>query len=213
LVDFDEVCIANSNRQIHAQTGHLGQPKVEVMAQRVRAINPDCAVNPVLALFTPATADQILGSPFDYMVDAIDQISNKCLLIARCRERSLPIITSGGAGGRRDPTQVRVGDLAFTSHNRLLVQVRSTLRQDYGFPRGKKPFGVDCVYSSEPVVYPAKDGSGCARREEGGRLRIDCKTGFGTATFVTGTFGFVAAAHVVSMLAALKGIAPPLPEP
>jgi tRNA threonylcarbamoyladenosine dehydratase len=202
LVDFDEVCISNSNRQLHALAGDFGRPKVEVLARRVQAINPDCAVRPEMAFFTPATADKVLEPPFSFVVDAIDQTDNKCLLIARCRERGIPIVTTGGAGGRRDPTQIRVADLAFTTHDGLLEQVRSRLRKDFGFPRGGEPFGVDCVFSAEPQVYPTKDGGVCARREEGSNLRIDCESGFGTATFVTGTFGFAAAAIVVRKIAA-----------
>jgi tRNA A37 threonylcarbamoyladenosine dehydratase len=201
LVDFDEVCISNTNRQLHALAGDFGSPKVEVLARRVRAINPDCGVQPLTVFFTPATATQVLEPQFSFVVDAIDQTDNKCLLIARCRERGLPIVTTGGAGGRRDPTQVRVADLAFTTHDGLLDQVRSRLRKEFGFPRGKQPFGVDCVFSAEPQVYPAQDGGVCARRSEASRLRIDCETGFGTATFVTGTFGFAAAAVVVRKLA------------
>ena len=204
LVDFDEVCISNSNRQIHALAGDFGKPKAEMLVRRVKAINPDCVAQPQVVFFTPPTAEQILQAQFDFVVDAIDQTANKCLLIARCRERGLSLVTTGGAGGRRDPTQVRVTDLAFTTHDGLLEQVRSRLRKEFGFPCGKEPFGVDCVFSPEPPVYPAADGNVCAQREDISNLRIDCERGFGTATFVTGTFGFTAAAVVVRKLAAVE---------
>jgi tRNA A37 threonylcarbamoyladenosine dehydratase len=201
LMDFDDVCLSNSNRQLHALAGEFGKPKVDVLARRVQAIHPECAVQPVRAFFTPATAEELLQQPLSFVVDAIDQTPHKCLLIAQCRQRGIPIVTTGGAGGRRDPAQVRVLDLAFTTHDRLLAQVRSRLRQDFGFPQGKEPFGVDCVCSTEPQVFPAKDGGVCAQPEQGSDLRIDCASGFGTATFVTGTFGFVAAGVVVRRLA------------
>jgi len=200
LVDFDDVCISNTNRQLHALAGDYGKPKVEVMARRIQAINPDCTVRPVLAFFTAKTASEILSAPLDYLVDAIDDAAMKCLLIARCRDQGIPVVVSGGAGGRRDPTQVRVADLAFTSHDRLLDKVRTGLRTDYGFPRDRVPFGVDAVFSPESLVYPAKDGSVCSRREGGESGRIDCDHGLGTATFVTGTFGFVAASQIVQRL-------------
>jgi tRNA A37 threonylcarbamoyladenosine dehydratase len=201
LADFDEVCLSNSNRQLHALAGDYGKPKVEVVARRIQAINPDCAVRPVLAFFTAKTASGLLSAPFDYLVDAIDDSAMKCLLIARCRDQGIPVVVSGGAGGRRDPTQVRVTDLAFASHDRLLDKVRTGLKTDYGLPRGKAPFGVEAVFSPEPVVYPAKDGTVRTRRQGGESGRVDCDHGLGTATFVTGTFGFVAASLIGRKLA------------
>lgn len=201
LVDFDEICITNSNRQLHALAGNFGRPKVDVMAHRIRSINPDCPVNPVMAFYTAATAEQILAAHYDYVVDAIDDSAMKCHLIAQCRARGLPVIVSGGAGGRRDPTQVRIADLAFSSHDGLLEQVRSRLRKEYHFPRGREPFGVDCVFSTERAVYPADDGSVCAERPDHADLRLDCHSGFGTASFVTGAFGFALASQVVRRIA------------
>ena len=205
LVDLDDVCISNVNRQLHALDGELGRPKVEVMARRVRAINPDCVVHPVQAFFLKSNAEEILQTRFDYVLDAFDSPSRKCVLIALCRERGIPVITSGAAAGRRDPTAVEVIDLAFSSHDRLLQYVRSLLRTRHGFSRGKHPFGVECVLSREPAVYPAEDGQVCAVPGEEQDLRIDCNTGFGTASFVTGTFGFVAAARIVQRIAAAGG--------
>jgi tRNA A37 threonylcarbamoyladenosine dehydratase len=204
LVDLDDVCISNVNRQLHAVTGEFGKPKVEVMAARVRAINPDCEVHPMQSLFTKTTASEILATPFAAVLDAIDSPSLKALLIAGCRERGLPIVTTGGAGGRRDPKAIRVEDLTRVTHDRLIQYVRRILRAEFGFPRGEKKFGVNCVYSPEPQVYPAKDGSVCAAPEPGAKLRLDCRSGYGTATFVTGTFGFAAAAEVVKMITEKK---------
>ena len=205
LVDLDDVCISNVNRQLHALDGELGRPKVEVMARRVRAINPDCVVHPLQAFFLKSNADEILQTRFDYVLDAFDSPSRKCVLIALCRERGIPVITSGAAAGRRDPTAVEVIDLAFSSHDRLLQYVRKLLRTRHGFPRGKNPFGIECVLSREPAVYPAGDGQVCAAPREEQDLRIDCNTGFGTASFVTGTFGFAAAARIVQGIAGRGG--------
>jgi tRNA A37 threonylcarbamoyladenosine dehydratase len=193
LVDLDDVCLSNVNRQLHALDGVIGRPKVEVMAERIRAIHPSCHARAVAEFFTETTAEQILGTGFDFVVDAIDQVANKCLLIARCRKEEISIICAGGAGGRRDPAAIRVADLAQTSHDALLQQVRKKLRDDYGFARDPKtPFGVPCVFSIESAVRPA---DGCAGR-------VTCDNGYGTASFVTGTFGLVAASRVVSRIAA-----------
>jgi tRNA threonylcarbamoyladenosine dehydratase len=113
----------------------------------------------------------------------------------------IPVVTTGGAGGRREPTALRVADLAQTTHDGLLSATRKILRDEYGFPREpKQKFGVPCVFSPEPQVFPAADGSVCAEREAGSSLRLDCRSGYGTATFVTGAFGFAAAAEVVKLV-------------
>jgi tRNA threonylcarbamoyladenosine dehydratase len=201
LIDLDDICISNVNRQLHALDGTFGKPKVEVMAERARAINPDCQVHIRHEFFLKSNADAILSSGFDFVLDAIDSPSRKCVLIALCREKKIPIIVTGGAAGRRDPTAIEIADLAFTSHDRLLEEVRSKLRSKYGFPRGKAAFGVECVLSRESVVYPKTDGSVCGQRGDTNDLRIDCNSGFGTASFVTGTFGFVAVSRIVQTIA------------
>ncbi|MBA4149742.1 MAG: tRNA cyclic N6-threonylcarbamoyladenosine(37) synthase TcdA [Verrucomicrobia bacterium] len=201
LIDLDEVCVSNVNRQLHALDGEIGNAKAEAMAQRIRAINPECKVHVVQEFFTGANADELLAPKFDCVVDAIDNVPNKCLLIAKCREKGIPIVTTGGAGGRRDATQIHVADLAQSTHDILLQLVRKKLRDEFNFPRAfKAPFGVDCVFSTEPPVYPHSDGTVCAEREAGSDLRLNCDTGYGTATFLTGTFGFVAAQRVVAKL-------------
>ncbi len=202
LMDLDEVCASNVNRQVHALDGEIGKAKVEVMARRACAINPQCQVQPVTEFFLESNAERLLAMSFDYVVDAIDALSKKALLISLCRTKRIPIITTGGAGGRRNPCLIHVKDLAFTSDDGLLRNLRKELRTNYGFPpEGKAPFGVECVFSSEPVVYPHSDGTVSMRQEEGTELRLNCENGYGTASFVTGTFGFAAAARVVAKLA------------
>lgn len=201
LVDLDDVCISNVNRQLHALDGELGKPKVEVMARRVRAINPDCVVHPLQAFFLKSNAEEILQTRFAGVLDAIDSPARKCLLISLCRQREIPVITTGASAGRRDPTAVQVADLAFSSHDRLLREVRKKLRTRYGFPRGDRPFGVECILSREKAVFAQADGS--VGREHGTApdLRLDCDTGLGTASFVTGAFGLVAASRIVTHIA------------
>lgn len=211
LVDLDDICLTNVNRQVHAVEHAIGRAKVDAMAERVRQINPHAHVHAIASFFTSESADEILAPNYAYVVDAIDNTSNKALLIARCRTRGLPVVATGGAGGRRDPAHIKVTDLAFTSHDRLLAQVRSALRQDHGFPREIEAFGIPCVYSTEPQVFPREDQTVCARTELDAALidpRINCDSGFGTATFVTGTFGFLAASVVVTALAGTGAVGP-----
>lgn len=202
LIDLDDVCITNVNRQLPALDGQIGRPKIDVLADRVRLINPGCRVETVPEFFTPATAEAHLRPDFNCVVDAIDKLSNKCLLIATARRRGLPLVTMGGAGGKRDGTQVRIRDLAHTEQDELLRMVRKKLRRDYGFPRGERTdFDIPAVFSPEKPVFPWADGTCSATAEPGSNLTLDCASGFGTATFVTGMFGFAAAGEVVRRIA------------
>ena len=206
LVDLDEICVTNINRQLHALTDTVGRAKVEVMADRVRAISPDCRIVCEQKFFNAQTADELLAPKFSHVCDAIDSVSNKVLLLARCREKNLPVVSCGGAGGRRDATLVRVADLAKASHDRLLAEVRKKLRRDFLFPAEGSPMNVDCVYSAEAPVFAWPDGSVCATRaetEDGSRL--NCEGGLGSATFVTGAFGFAASGIIVRKIAEATG--------
>jgi tRNA A37 threonylcarbamoyladenosine dehydratase len=202
LIDLDEVCLSNVNRQLHALDGTIGQAKAEALAERVSRIAPDCWVTKEVRFFTEATADALLAPDYDWIVDTIDATKHKCLLISLARQRSLPLITCGGGGGRIDPTRIRVEDLARTINDPLLLQVRKRLRQKHGFPRlSRQKFRIDCVYTDELPVFPQPDGSVACDREAGEDYRLNCDTGFGSATFVTGTIGFVLAAEVVRRIA------------
>lgn len=205
LIDLDDVCITNTNRQLPALEGQIGRPKIAVLAERVLAINPACRVTLEQDFFTAATAERLLAPDYSFVVDAIDRVPAKSLLIARVVQRGLPVLTVGGAGGRRDGTQVRVGDLGDASGDHLLRLVRKTLRREYGYApgeqRGRMHFGVRCAWSEEPQVFPWSDGTCSARQEPGGNLRLDCASGFGAATFVTAAFGLAAAGEVVRLIA------------
>ncbi|MGJ8639152.1 MAG: tRNA threonylcarbamoyladenosine dehydratase [Opitutaceae bacterium] len=202
IVDMDEVCLSNVNRQIHALDETVGRSKAAVLAERVSKIAPDCEVVVEECFFTPVTADRLLAVPYDYVIDAIDGTKHKCFLISEGRKRGLPMITCGGAGGCIDPTRVRIDDLARTVNDPLLLQVRKKLRSKYGFPKYKRQkFKIDCVYSDELPVFPQEDGSVSCSRVSGTDYRLNCDQGFGSATFLTGTVGFFLAAEVVKRVA------------
>jgi len=203
LVDMDDICVSNVNRQIHAVDAEIHKPKVETMAARVATINPECVVHARREFFTAGNAARILEPRFNYVLDAIDAVREKALCIAQCRTLQIPVLTSGGAGGRCDPTRVQLDDLSRATHDRLLQSLRKTLRCDHGFPRGEKKFGVECIFSPEPPMFPQADGTVCETRDASADpLKLDCRNGLGSATFVTGTFGFVAAARIVQRIAA-----------
>lgn len=208
LIDMDDVCITNTNRQLPALAGTLGRPKVQVLADRVREIAPECRCTAVTEFFLDSSADRLLAGGFDGILDAVDVTDIKALIIAKARALRLPAVISGSAGGRRDPTQIKVADLGYAGGDPLIQQVRRRLRDAHGFPKspaGKSVhWGIPCVFSTEKAVYPQPDGTCAATRadkEETG-LRLDCSAGFGAATFVTGTFGFAMAAEMLRILAA-----------
>lgn len=201
LVDMDDVCLSNVTRQLHAMEGTIGRSKASLLAERVAKISPDCEVTVEECFFTEATMDRLLEPSFDFIIDAIDATKHKCLLIAEARKQGLNLITCGGAGGRIDPSRVKIVDLAYTVNDPLLLQVRKRLRREYGFPSHRRQkFKIDCVFSDELPVFPAEDGSVSCDRETGADYRLNCDYGFGSSTFLTGTFGFFLAAEVVKRM-------------
>lgn len=201
LVDLDDVCVTNVNRQLPALDGNFGRPKIEVLAERIHLINPDAQVTPELEFFTGSSAERLLSPGYDVVIDAIDNMPNKALLVAESVRRKLKCITIGAAGGKRDGTRVRVCDLADSESDDMLRILRKRLRREHGFTPGENMrFGVRCVYSPEHPVYPWSDGSCSSRPEPGSDTRLDCNSGFGTAVFVTAAFGFAAAGAAISWL-------------
>lgn len=201
LVDLDDVCITNVNRQLPAFDGSIGRPKVTVLAERIRSINPACRVEAVTEFFTAATAECLLAPVFSVVVDAIDSVPQKALLLAECVRRALPCVTVGGAGGKRDASRLCTGDLGESSQDDLLRLLRKKLRRDHGFAPGEgNLYGVRCVWSREQPVYPWANGTCATEPEPGSNLRLDCASGFGTAAFITGAFGFVVAQEAVNLI-------------
>ncbi|MEC5342448.1 tRNA cyclic N6-threonylcarbamoyladenosine(37) synthase TcdA [Brenneria populi] len=206
LIDMDDVCVSNTNRQIHALRQHIGQAKTEVMAQRILAINPECRVTCVDDFISAENVAQLLDvdGGFSYVIDAIDSVRPKAALLSYCRRYKIPVVTTGGAGGQIDPTRIEVADLAKTIQDPLAAKLRERLKHDFNVVKNSKGrLGIDCVFSSEPLVYPQPDGSVCASRATAeGVKRMDCASGFGAAAMVTATFGFVAVSHALKKMMA-----------
>lgn len=205
LIDQDDICITNTNRQLPALEGEIGRPKVVALAERVRRINPCLEVNPVAEFFLESTSERLLAPGYDWIVDAVDRMSIKSLLLARARERSLRVLTVGGAGGRLDPTQIRCALLSVSGGDALLRQVRRKLRRDFHWENHDLE-AVPAIFSAEPQRFPTPEGTICLSREEAqDNLRMDCASGYGAATYVTGTFGFIAASEIVRRLTQESG--------
>ena len=206
LIDPDHVAESNINRQVHALTPELGKAKAQAMRERIAAINPRCRVNLIEEFLAEDNLETLLHDKYDYVVDAIDSARTKVALIAHCKRRKIKLVCVGGAGGQIDPARIQLDDLARTSQDPLLSKVRSKLRKEHGFPRDpKKRFGVDCVYSTEPLIYPTAEGGVCYEKPEDAHIHgLNC-AGFGSSVCVTSVFGMLAVAKVLNVLAANVG--------
>jgi tRNA A37 threonylcarbamoyladenosine dehydratase len=207
LVEFDQVCITNANRQLHALSGLVGQYKVDVMAERLRKINPQAQVHVHNRFYNAESNPEIFAVKPDLVIDAIDNVTTKCHLLAYCREQKIPVVTSTGSGGRMDPTRIQVVDLAKTEMDPLARSVRKILRQQYGFPANGN-FGILAAYSDEQWLEPED-----LTYDKGKGFTCVCPQGqneyntcdqknliMGNAGFVTGAFGLVCASVAIRTL-------------
>jgi len=209
IVDFDEVCVTNFNRQLHAVGPVVGQPKTKIMEERLLKINPAVKIVSIEKFYNQARHEEIFSERPDFVLDAIDHVTSKCYLLARCRSEGIPIVTSTGSGGRMDPTQIRAADLSDTIRDPLAKDIRRVLRQEHNFPgEGQGGFGITAIYSEELPTKPME-----LHYDNGKGFRCVCPQGdneffncdsrnmiYGNAGFVTGTFGFVAASQVVKAI-------------
>ena len=203
LVDWDDICFSNTNRQIHAMTGTAGRAKVDILDERIHLINPECKVNAIREFYTEKNADELITPELSYVVDAIDRKNTKIHLITHCHKQGVPVIVSGGAGGRVDPSLIRTTDLRDSYNDPLLAHIRKPLRRNLDMHgQHKKPFHIPCVFSIEEIRYPHPDGCIALQKPDAsdGPRQLDCTFGFGSATFVTGSFGFAIAARIINDL-------------
>lgn len=211
LIDLDDICITNINRQIHALDNTIGESKVDVMSQRIKQINPQCQVNVIEDFVTVDNLAVLLSNQYDYVIDAIDSVDIKTRIIAHCKRNKLPIITIGGAGGQVDPSKIAITDLSKTYQDPLLAKVKNQLRREFNFPRAdlakisKRKFAIDAVFSTEQLRYPTEVGEVCLAKPEvtdnnNTAMRLDCSGGFGATTHVTATFAFFAVGRAIDKL-------------
>lgn len=202
LIELDDVCLTNSNRQLHAMEGEIGRPKNTVISERLQRINPELKLHSVHDFLTRNNIDSLLAPSLSAVIDAVDSAAVKAAMVAWCSRNKVRLVMSGSSGGKRDPLQVTVKDLGQTISDPMLAKVRNILYRHYNFARSRKrQFRVDAVYSTEQMVYPKPDGSVCQEKaglEDG--VRLDCAGGFGAATMITGTFGFAAASKAVERI-------------
>jgi tRNA A37 threonylcarbamoyladenosine dehydratase len=200
IIDFDDVCQTNINRQIHAMDGTVGRPKVQVMAERMRLINPDAEIIPYHESYSAETSPLLLADSYDYVVDAIDNITAKIHLINSCKERGIPIISSMGAAAKTDPSRIKVADISATHACRMARAVRKLLRQ-----RGVTK-GVTVVFSTEEhddahqVISSCRPDCSCPDRD---RPDFPCrhrKVILGSISFIPSIFGLTMAGVIINTL-------------
>ena len=193
LIDADEVCVTNINRQVHAMNSTVGQFKVLAMKDRILDINPDCVVHAEQQFYMAGNAEKLLSGNYDYLIDAVDSVNHKVLLLAQCHQQHIPVVTTGGAGGKTQANNLQVADLAQTHGDRLLKKVRYELRRHHGF-KGLKKFGINAVFSDQAMTLPF-----CETGEQTS-YRLDCDSGYGTTPTVISGFGALAADWVIRSL-------------
>lgn len=222
LIDLDHIAESNVNRQLHALTDTLGQAKVVAMAQRVRGINPGCRLNMVDDFISPENASALLPADCSVIIDCTDQAAAKIAMILEARERQLPIVVCGGAGGKTNPLALRSGDLSAALNDALLSKLRNTLRRRHGYARaadsaGKvrkriPKMGVRALWFDQPTLLPdlwttTADASPVGVRQETGDLAaqapgaaalqgLSC-AGYGSAVTVTAPMGMAAANEAI----------------
>ncbi len=209
LVDFDDICITNTNRQLHAMVGVIGQKKVHVMAERLRKINPQAEIIPIEKFYNEETSTEILNSQPDLIIDAIDNLTAKTHLLATCFAQKLNVICSGGAGSRMNPLLIEVADLSKTHKDPFLVQIRRILRTKYNIDT-EETLNIPTIFSTETPITPHD-----LSYDKGMGFKCVCPQGqnnfhscdkrsviHGTASFLTGSFGLIASSKAVEFLLA-----------
>lgn len=194
LVDMDVVAASNINRQLPAMTATLGQEKIAVMAERCYSINPRIKVNLVDDYLSSDNVKEILAMAPDLVLDCIDDVKAKLALMLHCRFNKIPLIVSGGAGGKLDPLKIRVADLSKTEQDPMLAKLRTQLRSKGICKKPKEKFGITCIYS---IDNPFSSSEVCAS------AGLRCG-GYGSAVVVTSSFAMVAVAEVLRKLETIK---------
>lgn len=204
IVDFDDICLTNCNRQIHAMDGTIGKAKAMVMAERLRLINPGADIVPFKDFYSAENSDFLLSADYDYVVDAIDHITSKLHLIKSCKDRGIPIISSMGAAAKLDPTRIRVADISETHKCRMARSVRKLLKKR-GIERGIKVVFSTEEYREQEVKDGGCKGSCiCPNRDD---QRFSCehrRVILGSSSFIPPIFGFTMAGVVVNDLLAVN---------
>ena len=198
VIDLDEICITNTNRQIHAIEGNIGKNKAITLQKRVALINPNCQVVAIEDFMTEDNVSEYIVKNCDFVVDCIDDAKVKSSILNYSKRNKIPIITVGGVGGKVDATKLQIKDLSQSYQDPLLAKTKQNLKKRYGWKN--KKFGIPCVFSSEQLRYPINDGVCFSKGALQGVSSMDCSNGFGAITHMTGTAGFFVVNYVINKM-------------
>ncbi len=187
FIDHDEVAISNINRQIHATSKTVGQPKAELMKARALEINPNIEVTTHIEVYNAESKDRLIKEDYDYVVDAIDMVTSKLLMVEQCQEMNIPIMCSMGTGNKLDPTKFEVTDIYKTS----ICPLAKVMRQELKKRRVKK---LKVVYSKELPITPQ------AIKDETVKSTVTRRQTPGSVGFVPSVAGMIIASEVVKDL-------------
>ena len=207
LVDLDNITESNVNRQIHALDNNFGKPKVSAMAERIHAINPACMVREIEDFVTLENVANLLDFNINVVLDCTDDVQAKIALAINSKAMQIPLIMSGSAGGRLDPTRIKVADMAYVQGDKLLAKVRNQLRRDHAFPSASQTkksakFSFICVYSDEPVIRPKTSNQDATCEVNSPAITgLNC-AGYGSSVCVTAPLGFAMAQLAINLIVA-----------
>lgn len=202
LMDLDEICVTNTNRQVHTNCETIGQSKTTVMAKRLKGINPELIVNCIEDFLSKDNIAEYITPEFSLVFDAIDNAIDKAEVIAYCKKNAYPIITIGSSGGKKDPSQITYGDVTKTPGDPMFLKIRNNLRRKHGFSRDtQQAFDVEAIYSAEPMTYPDNKGETSNSKAfiDAGE-KLDCGSGYGASTMITASFGLLAASRAIHLI-------------
>lgn len=191
LIDLDDICISNANRQVHTLLSTVGKSKVVTLKERIKSISENVLVTTIEEFITKDNLAELLTQD-SIILDAIDSLAAKTALIQYCYRNKIPLVTTGAAGGKTDPSKIKITDLADTQNDMLLRKVRRKLRKDYQIDNEGGKFHITSVWSIERIHKPEN----CDLKSG----RLDCQNSLGSAGFVTGAIGFAAASAVVNFI-------------
>ncbi|WP_414631264.1 tRNA threonylcarbamoyladenosine dehydratase [Achromobacter sp. UBA2119] len=209
LIDLDHIAESNVNRQIHALSSTLGQSKVDAMAERVLAINPECRITRVDDFVSPENVGEVLPGPYTVIIDCTDQAAAKIAMILHARALGVPMLLCGGAGGKTDPLALRAGDLSGAVNDALLSKLRNKLRREHGFPRASDKngkalkrvpkMGVHALWFDQPAILPDAWTKPLEGEDDMGASGLNLApqglscAGYGSVVTVTAAMGMAAA--------------------
>lgn len=197
LIDLDNIAESNINRQLPALISLIGKPKVDALAERISDINPDCVIKCIEDFVELDNIAAIFSQPFDFVIDAIDQVRVKAAMAAHFIQSKQPFIVSGGAGGQKNAALIQKADLSKVTHDRMLANMRYTLRKQYGFSRSlEDKMHIPCIFSTENITLPQSDSCSTEKNAPQG---LSC-AGYGASMVVTASFGLQCAQSCLEYL-------------